>query len=56
VDDKPTCAFILASFNRPIEGVVKSIKRHRLIFFENKEFEFCRKPSSSISRNNEHKS
>jgi hypothetical protein len=56
VVDRPTCAFIFASFNRPFVGVVNSINRHKLIFFENKKLEFCRKPSSRISRNKEHKS
>jgi hypothetical protein len=51
-----TCDLIFASFNRLIAGVLNSINRHRLIFFENNEFEVCRKPSSRISRNKEHKS
>ena len=37
-------------------GAFKLIKRHKFIFFDNKNPERCRKPSSSISRNNGHNS
>jgi hypothetical protein len=56
VDDNPNCAFTFASLKRPVAGVVKSIKRHKLIFFENNEPPYCRRPSSSTSRNRGHKS
>ena len=29
VDERPTCDLILISFRRPVDGVIKSIKRHR---------------------------
>ena len=58
VDERPTCDLILISFRRPVDGVIKSIKRHRCIFFENNnEFVIVdRRPSSSISRINVHSS
>ncbi len=56
MDDNPNCALTLASLKRPVAGVVKSIKRHKLIFFENSEPLNCRRPSSSTSRNKGHKS
>jgi hypothetical protein len=56
VDDNPNCALTLASLKRPVAGVDKSIKRHKLTFFENKEPPYCRRPSSSTSRNKGHKS
>ncbi len=56
MDDNPNCALTLASLKRPVVGVVKSIKRHKLIFLENNEPLYCRRPSSSTSRNKGHKS
>ncbi len=53
---RPTCDLTFASLNRLIAGVVSSISRHRLTFFENKEPDVCRKPSSRISRSKEHNS
>ena len=55
-DDNPNCAFILASLKRVLVGVVKSIKRQRLIFFEKIEPLYCRSPSSRTSRNKGHRS
>ena len=56
VGGRPIEDLTFASLNRLIAGVVNSINRHRLIFFENKEPDVCRKPSSRISRSKEHKS